>query len=208
MNTNDLLDWAFSHAANKQFYIALLICDQAIKQDPRNDQPYYVRGYIKHLSGKEFNAIIDLNKAINIHPHEEAYRIRGICKDNLGFREWAIKDYDKGLQFNPDDCEILICKASIYEREGEWEKALELYLKAVKAKCDSADLHFSISKLYLRLSQYDLAISSIKKAYRLEPLEEYKNFIQEIIKKSGYHPIHIFSNFFDGEIVEDIQNDS
>ena len=61
-----------------------------------------------------------------------------------------------------------------------------------------------MSKLYLRLSKYELAISAIKKAYEIEPLEMYKNLLSKIIAKSGSDPIHKLSNFFDGEIIENI----
>ena len=205
MNTKDLLNLAYSFAAKNQFSLALSICDQAVKQDSRNDEPYFVRGYIKYLSKHEFSALSDLTTSINIHPHEDTYRVRGICKENLGLTKWAIDDYDKGLQLYPNNIELLRCKASTYEREGEWEKALESFLKIVKVKKDSSEIYFSISQLYLRLSKYELAISAIKEAYELEPLEHYKNFISEIINKAGHHPIHVFRNFFDGEIVEDIQ---
>ena len=201
MDTKDFLKLAFSYANNDEFSSALSICDYVIKQDPKNDEPYYIRGYIKHLSRNYLSAISDLSTAINIHPHEDAYRIRGICKENLGFIEWAIDDYDKGLKQNPNDLKILICKASIFESEGEWEKAIPLYLKVVKTNENLDEIYYKISQLYLRLSKYELAIRAIKNAYKIKQLEQYKDYIQEIIIKSGYDPINIFSNFFDGVII-------
>ena len=202
MDVDDLLRLADVYADNNQLSKALDCCKEAIQKAPNDENPYFMKGQINYLSKNYLEAIGDFSKAIDIYPDEVFYLWRGICKERLDFDEWALEDYNDALKLNPNCATALTNKAALYERQNKWEESLELYIQALKVKKDWSFIYFQMSKLHLRLSEYEAAISAIKKAYQLEPLEEYKNLLSKIIKKSGSHPIHSFSNFFDGEIIE------
>ena len=65
---------------------------------------YVKRGKEKVKLGKNFGAIQDFDKAININPkNASAYLGRGLAKHNLGQPIEAIQDYDKAIVLNPNN---------------------------------------------------------------------------------------------------------
>ena len=203
MNTQDLLKLADSYVEEDDLPKALEYCNQAIKKESKNDLLYYKRGEINYVFEQYFEAIQDFTKALDIYSNEsDCLYMRGVSKYKLGFDAWALEDLDKGLSISPDDSEIWRYKAYILKDQNKWEESLNSYLKASQFDKSSSSTLYEISQLYLRLSKYELAITSIKQALEIEPMENYKKLLSEIIAKSGNHPIHSFSNFFDGDIIE------
>ena len=202
MNTQDLLKLAYSYEKEGDLLKALEYCNHAIQKEPKNDLLYCKRGEINYEFGEYFEAIQDFTKAIEIKIDDYYLYLRGVCKYLLGLHDWALKDLEKGLIISPDDSEIWRYKAYILKEQNKWEDSLNSYIKASQFDKSSSTTLYEISQLYLRLSKFELAITSIKQALEIEPMEDYKKFLSEIIAKSGNHPIHSFSNFFDGEIIE------
>ena len=203
MNTEDLLKLADSYVEEDDLPKALEYCNQAIQKESKNDLLYYKRGGINYVFEQYLEAIQDFTKALEIDSNDSDYLyMRGVCKYQLGFNGWALGDFEQGLKIDPVNSRIWLYKAYILKEENKWEESLNAYLKGAEFDKTSSFIFHEISKLYLRLSKYELAITSIKQALEIEPLEDYKKFLSEIVAKSGSHPIHSFSNFFDGEIIE------
>ena len=203
MNKEDLLKLADSYVEEDDLPKALEYCNQAIQKESKNDLLYYKRGEINYVFEQYLEAIQDFTKALDIYSNDsDCLYMRGVCKYKLGFDAWALEDLEKGLTISPDDSEIWLYKAYILKEENKWKESLNSYLKGAEFDKTSSFIFYEISKLYLRLSKYELAIASIKQALEIEPLEDYKKFLSEIVAKSGSHPIHSFRNFFDGDIIE------
>ena len=79
---------------------------------------YFILGKTKFAAKDYDNAMIDLDKAIQMNPEFiYAYYARGIAKSTLGDYNGAITDYDKYVELNSGD-------ADAYYRRGEAKKVL------------------------------------------------------------------------------------
>lgn len=55
----------------------------------------------------------------------------GNLKDSLGKYEEAIADYDRALQIDPDDADVLFDKAETLQKMGKYKEAEKLVEKAI-----------------------------------------------------------------------------
>lgn len=92
---------------------------------------YFVLGKTKFAAKDYDNAMIDLDKAIQMNPKFiYAYYGRGIAKSELGDYNGAIVDYDRYIELNSGDAEA-------YYRRGQAKKALGQH-EAAKADFQKA----------------------------------------------------------------------
>ena len=105
--------------------------EQWHKQELIRAYAYFVLGKTKFAAKDYDNAMIDLDKAIQMNPKFiYAYYGRGIAKSELGDYNGAIVDYDRYIELNPGDAEA-------YYRRGQAKEALG-QKKAAKADFERA----------------------------------------------------------------------
>ena len=72
------------------------------------------RGVAKGRLNDYSDAIIDLNKAIEINPrYAEAYNDRGVAKRGLKDYDSAIADFDKAIEINPNYTKAIASRAEV-----------------------------------------------------------------------------------------------
>jgi len=77
--------------------------DKAIKDDPKNADAWYARGFdtVSHSDHMD-PAVEDFNKAIELNPKfARAYLMRGRAYAAIGDKEKAKADHDKALELEP-----------------------------------------------------------------------------------------------------------
>ena len=77
--------------------------DNAVKDDPKNPEAYYARGFalLSH-SNRMVEAIEDFNKAIELNPkYARAYLMRGRALEALGDFDKAKADRAKAMELEP-----------------------------------------------------------------------------------------------------------
>jgi len=82
-----------------------------------------------------------------------------------GERELAISEFDKALELSPDYVEALIARSDLYNRRGEYDRAIADANHAMEIDSQCAASAYSVlGEAYRRRRQYDEAIISYKKA--------------------------------------------
>lgn len=75
--------------------------DRAIELYPKNEYPYYARGYARLILGELDKAIADYSRALAICPdYAEAYNDRGYAKVKQGDWQGALADYSKAIEID------------------------------------------------------------------------------------------------------------
>ena len=86
------------------FILMLFFSFKIIAQSNFDYIDYYNSGLSKVKSNDYFNAIADLNKAIELNPDlAAAYLLRGIAKNSLEDYRGALIDYSKSIELNPEN---------------------------------------------------------------------------------------------------------
>jgi len=109
------------------------VCNEAIKEFPLWDWPYYRRSTMHGNKGQFVDAIEDCNKALSINPKlTDAVYNRATAKFYLKKYEEALEDYQKCIELNyRNSAEAHFNKGLCYQNLNQSQKA---YAEFVKAK--------------------------------------------------------------------------
>ena len=99
----------------------------------------------------------------------ETYFARGNTKAALGQYVAAISDYDKAIQFKPDDADAYYNRGVVKHKLGQHSAAISDYDKAIQLKPGFAEAYINRGNTKANLGQYYAAISDFDKAIQLEP---------------------------------------
>ncbi|MHB8866784.1 MAG: tetratricopeptide repeat protein, partial [Pirellulaceae bacterium] len=94
----------------------------------------------------------------------------------------AIKQYERGLEEQPNHLPCLISLARLYDRQDNFDKAEKLYRRALETEPDNAMVHNDLGLCLARHNRADDAVSSLRQAIRLEPSRElYRNNLATVL---------------------------
>jgi Flp pilus assembly protein TadD len=115
--------------AVKQFSIA-------IKENPKRDAAYVLRGLAYGSLGDYSKAIADFTQAIKLDPNDAgAYRMRGFIYLKFEDNAKALSDFSRAIRINPNDAVSYSMRAVIFNLSGDFQSAMQDARKA----CDLGD---------------------------------------------------------------------
>ncbi len=140
---------------------------------PRNEAKVYANfctGYYLMLEHRWEEAIESFEKALKLNQHAgKIHNFLATCYFQLNKKDEALFHIEKVAQLKPDDFGIHYTLGSIYESEGEGEKAVYEYEHAggcVTEHIDKvfvADMLLRLANLYLKNGDLEKATSTYKK---------------------------------------------
>jgi len=125
---------------------------------------------------KHYTDAIDVySKAVAIvkgpaRQHWTLFYFRGICYERA--KQWALaeKDFQKALELNPDQPQVLNYLGYSWVDQGiNLDPGLEMSKKAVDLRPKDGDLVDSLGWAYYRLARYDEAVKELERAIELRP---------------------------------------
>lgn len=141
----------------------------AIKKVPSFFIAYYNRGLTYNDMGKYDKAVADFNRAIEINPAwTDAYRARGDSYRFMGKYAKAMADYNLVLGLNPNDYGALLNRGATYSLMKDYYKGLADFTAVIAAK-PGVMAYNNRCSAYVKLKEYDKAISDCDKALEQEP---------------------------------------
>lgn len=150
----------------------------AISADPSYAPPYYGRGLLEDVAGKQQDAIKDFSTAISLSPKvAHFYYARAVTLENRGDHREAIADCTEAIKLQPNDAGSYVARGNAFASEGDYDKALADFDAAVRLKWDYASAHFGRGVLYRRQKQYNKALTEFDVSLKLAPsnVESYLN---------------------------------
>jgi len=82
----------------------------------------------------------------------------------------ALRCYEKAQTLAPEELDIAVRLASLYESEGDLAKAAELYQRIVARRPGELPLRLKLASLYLQADHKDKAAAELEEIIRREPL--------------------------------------
>ena len=116
------------------------------------------RAYELYEDGKLAQALIELDRALEVNPTNSAWRFnKGLTLDAVNRFEEAIVEYETALQLCPDDLEILNALAVDYTRMGLYDRAISTfeYIQDLDPKFEPCYCNRIIT--YAEMGQHDMA---------------------------------------------------
>ena len=182
---------------------------------------YFMLGKTKFAAKDYDNAMIDLDRAIQINPEFiYAYYARGIAKSELGDYNGATVDYDRYIELNSGDAEAYYRRGEAKKALGElestrgnmvkteafYESAIADYIQAIeinpkyaeaykdqaKVKCKLGDIESARGDAEKAQSSYHDGITDYDKYIRLNNSEDVDESAAGLkFKKSGNSTVHV-----------------
>lgn len=109
---------------------------------------------------------------------------------------------DEAIAANPTNAEFYDVKGSLFENQGDADKALEFFLKSIELNPDYAKGHFDVGRYY-----YNKALEARKKANDLKG-NEYQNAIENNVKPLYLQALpHLEKAYEKADDIADFKND-
>ena len=129
---------------------------QVVKLEPRLAIAYYNLGRSLELQGaiqgKYDDAIAVYRQLLQISPDIEAYFNIGVIYTQQGKFEEALKTYSEAQGIDSDNPRLVAAEASIYEKQGDYEKAYARVQPLIEAGRETPELALVLASFSSQLS--------------------------------------------------------
>ncbi len=123
-----------------------------LAKDPNNIDLLYALALTEDKLGQINSAIENLQKVINLSPRDEdALKNIGLIYLKTGKVDLAKLYLQRAVNLNSENDEIALALANVYFTSGNYQSALNSYLK-LKNKTDDADINYHIAMAYGKLN--------------------------------------------------------
>jgi len=167
------------HLSNYEFEKALLHFQGALKLRPNEPTLHFKIGRIFMQREDYRSALMAFTNVIKLNPEqlEAHYEIARVLFLQNKTNE-AHLALDHALKLKPDHQEALKLKIKLYEKEGNWSKALPL-LQQIMSQAKSVDYRryrVKYADMLIKLERYAEAVSEYETLLEGDPLDKYLYF--------------------------------
>ena len=143
------LNEAFMLTNSGEAEAAMEILNKLDKENPNNYSVIWGMGYTYSMSG-EYNKALEICKRLENHPAASyhAYQLEGNTLQRMGKEEDAIKAYNRGLERFPNSPVLYIEQGKIADGKQDYDKARDMYEKAVEADPSEPWSYWFLAVLY------------------------------------------------------------
>ncbi len=155
----DLVD---AYLKQEKFDTALKKANTALQKYPNSQKLYLKRAYIYYNKGEYLNEIGDYRKALQTGSasHLEIYKMIVDAYLKLSDLNWALTTCDDAIAKFPNDRELRTLRAEIHDKNGDEDKALADYKKAVSIDPSYGYGYIYIGKYYRTRGDYQEAVDA------------------------------------------------
>ena len=162
---------ATAYYKNQDAFHGIQDYTQAIQLNPKYFEAYYFRGYAYYEYGHFDEAIQDFSAAIKIKPDDpRPFKSRGDAYVQNGDYEHAIPDFTSAITLKPEDASLYASRCwaraifnQLPDALDDCNKSLQIIPNSNTAALDSRGF------TYLKMKNYDAAITDYKAALVLDP---------------------------------------
>ena len=122
------------------------------------------------MAKKKYSDAIDMCGILlkSFPENAQMYYLRAVISHKIGNTEQAIQDYDFLIQNKLADADVFNNLGVIYANSKEYQRAKELFLKAVKSNGKKAEIHDNLAEVLMQIKDYKTAIEEYDKVTELE----------------------------------------
>ncbi|MBK9150700.1 MAG: tetratricopeptide repeat protein [Saprospiraceae bacterium] len=145
-----------------------------LKYYQKTTLPYGNRANFYRDKGMIREALADYNATISMKDDQpQAYNSRAKLYFTLAKGRdtllLALNDYNKAIEYSPEDGEFYVNRGATYARLGELDKAMEDFNKGIELKPDHAVGYLNRSVIYNNMGNMEKALEDIESYLKLNP---------------------------------------
>ncbi len=149
---------------------ALATLDKILQRDPQNAEAFYMAGRVALDKGDTTNAIASLQRSVKIDAdNADAWFFLGRIFSNR-LNPVAVQYYDNALRVDSTYLEAQEFKAVYFKRQGQFDKAFEIYRDLLLRDPDYANAYFDMGAIYLELDSFSKAYDNFNIATKVDPI--------------------------------------
>jgi tetratricopeptide (TPR) repeat protein len=150
---------------------ALYFYNQAIELDSNDAESYYVRGlYFRNYTNDYIRALSDFSEAIKLNNADPLfYMERSLVYSKLNELNAQLKDINKAIELNPEEIDYHLERVLLFTQQNEYKKAEKEFELSKSMDSTHHNTFICMSKHYLLKGELENALSSLDKAYVLDP---------------------------------------
>lgn len=152
LNSDDLSNFALTFTETGKLEEALKLYDESLNINPNNRYSLNNKGYTLILSDKFAESIPIFDKAISLDKNfSYSYNNRGLAKINLDMLEEGFKDIENSLKLDSENSDAYKNLGIYYIKIKEYEKSLEMLLKAKNIDESTRQINELIEEVKLKI---------------------------------------------------------
>ena len=168
VNAEQVMNIGRNVLSMEDYLLAIQYFNLAIKSKPYLADAYYLRGLAKLSLDDYEGAINDETLALNRNKFKsEAYKVRGFAYQNLGKDSLAVADYDRGLEYNPNDKYFLFYKAVAQTELKDYQRADSTFNILLRRNPKFEEAFVARGRMYLLQGDTIRAVEDIDHALKL-----------------------------------------
>ena len=173
----ELFKEAIKYIKSEKFDMAIKICKDIIKLNPRSLGGYGLSGECLREQGNYDEAIEKYKKAIEINPKSErAYWFWGDCLRKLERYEEAIEKFKQAIKIDSQSYPSYGAIGDCFRGLSLYDEAEKQYKKAIEINDKYDDAYSAWGGCLRRQGRYEKAIEKYKKAIKINPKSEVAYF--------------------------------
>ncbi|MCS6884988.1 MAG: tetratricopeptide repeat protein [Acidobacteriota bacterium] len=154
-----------------------------LERTDRDAKLWYKLAVIERLRGQDLKAIEHIRRSLSIEPSAEAYYVLGCLLKSQDQAE-ALRALSKAVEIDPKNAQATIELASLFEQQGDFDKSIRLYRRAIEidphcgadlqlesALKEQAELKTKLSQIISSLGPYYDADEELS-SYEIRVLKE------------------------------------
>ena len=155
---------------------------QDIEEEPQPAEKiplsFSIRWPIMQLGRAVADLVDGYKKMFKVGPTDlkSMYLKRFEAADARGETWKCIRWMERVTSLDPEDPDAFYQLGIAYEKNKDFEAAIQAYKRVIKLKSDHAKAHYRTGMLYLAKQEYKTAVEQLKKALRIEPDSAEVNF--------------------------------
>lgn len=157
---------------NKEYNHALKLTNELCNKYPEDFNIRYLRSLICYHSKNYLDAIVDIEKAIEISPlYDFAFNLRGLINISLYNYKEALDDFDYAIKLNPNIVIYYFNKAKMQYKIGDLIDAHKTLTKALSLDEENLDVRILRAEINVLSENYN------------EALDDYQNVLPKTANK-------------------------
>ena len=185
----ELFKEAIKYIKSEKFDMAIKICKDIIKLNPRSLGGYGLSGECLRKQGNYDEAIEKFKKIAGINPKSErAFIAWGECLREQEHYDEAIEKYKKAIEINPESEPVYWLWGDCLREQERYKESIEKFKEAIKIDSKSYASYGAMGDCFRELSLYDEAEKQYKKAIEINNKYEdaYKAWGFCLLKQERY----------------------
>ncbi len=172
-----------------EFQVAIRYLTEAIKQSPRPVEAYLLRGQAFDKVGFPMKALQDLNRYVELRPHDLQGFIQRADTNNFNLdHKAAIEDYDRALRLVPNSRSAILGRGMAYVGLERYDLAIQDYESVLRSYPNDHEAWANLGIAYSLSGRKGKAAESFKKAIELEKNPEWRNKLNHMLEQLSVAP--------------------